>query len=99
MVSNALVRKAHEALRKEVGSKMSEAMLGILDDEEAEPKRSSGVALPVWMWEQIEAIAKRRGRSRNRIIFLLLKNGLELVSREEKIAEPDKGGPTKRKGH
>jgi metal-responsive CopG/Arc/MetJ family transcriptional regulator len=74
-------------------------MVGILDDEEAVPKRSSGVELPVWMWDELDAIAKRRGKSRNRIVFLLLKNGLELVAREEKIAEPDKGGPTKRKGH
>lgn len=60
-----------------------EAALGILDDDDEGLKRSSGVALPDWMWTRLDDIAKKRGKSRNWVIGKMLTAGISAWEREQ----------------
>lgn len=68
--------------RKQRRFVLEDGPLGILDDEEDVEKRSSGIELPMWMWERLERIALKRGKSRNWVMTRLLKVAIEWMERE-----------------
>lgn len=56
-------------------------------EDENQDLRSSGVALPAWMWDRLDDLTKeRKYKSRNKVIQRLLLWAFQELEREEKLA-------------